>query len=104
MWRGSVPDRDDILCLRAARKKYGLDPLVVHANYLVNLAAADPVVRARSIEAFRAELERSEAIGAEYVVLHPGSYRGATLVAGIEALALGLEAAAQGLGSLRTTV
>jgi deoxyribonuclease-4 len=104
MWRASLPSPDDILCLRAARKKYGLDPLVVHANYLVNLAAADPVVRSRSIEAFRSELERSETIGAEYVVLHPGSYRGSTLDAGIEALALGLEAAAQGLGSLRTTV
>jgi len=104
MWRASLPDRDDVLRLHAARKKYGLDPLVVHANYLINLAAADPTIRARSIDAFRSELERSETIGAEYVVLHPGSYRGATLSAGIESLALGLEAAAQGLGSLRTTV
>lgn len=104
MWRASLPDRDDILRLRVTRKKYGLDPLVVHASYLINLAAADPVTRARSIDAFRSELERSEAIGAEYVVLHPGSYRDSTLPAGIEAVALGLEAAAQGLGSLRTTV
>lgn len=104
MWRGSVPDPEDIRRLRDARKKYGLDPLVVHANYLVNLAASDPVVRARSIDAFRGELERSDAIGAEYVVLHPGSYRGATLTAGIEALAIGLQEAAEGLGSVRTTV
>jgi deoxyribonuclease-4 len=104
MWRGSVPDAADIVRLQAARKKYGLDPLVVHANYLVNLAASDPVVRTRSIEAFRAELDRSEAIGADFVVLHPGSYRGSTLVAGIEALALGLQEASSGAGSRRTTV
>ena len=104
MWRASSPAPDDILHLHTARKKYGLDPLVVHANYLINLASADPVIRARSIDAFRAELERSEAIGAEYVVLHPGSYRGATLDAGMEAVALGLEAAAEGLGPLRAKV
>jgi deoxyribonuclease-4 len=104
MWRASTPDSGDIDRMRAARKKYGLDPLVVHANYLVNLAAADPVVRARSVEAFRSELVRSEAIGAEYVVLHPGSYRGATLAAGIETLAHGLAEAAAGLGPLRTTL
>jgi deoxyribonuclease-4 len=104
MWRASAHARDDIVRLRAARKKYGLDPLVVHANYLVNLAAADPIVRARSVEAFRGELERSEAIGAEYVVLHPGSYRGSTLESGIETLARGLAAAAEGLGTLHATV
>jgi deoxyribonuclease-4 len=104
MWRASTPAAADILRLRSARKKYGLGPLVVHANYLVNLAAADPVIRARSIDAFRSELQRSEAIGAEYIVLHPGSYRGSTLVAGIETLALSLEAAAHDLGKLRATV
>ena len=104
MWRASIPDADDIARIRRARKKFGLRPLVVHANYLINLAAADAVTRARSIDAFRGELERSTAIGAEYVVLHPGSYRDYTLPEGIAALALGLEAAAKGLGPLTTTV
>jgi deoxyribonuclease IV len=104
MWRGSIPAIDDIDRLRRARKKFGLRPLVVHANYLINLAAADPVVRARSIDAFRDELERSETIGADYVVLHPGSYRDYTMPEGIAAVSLGLEAAAKGLGPLAVTV
>ena len=76
----------------------------MHANYLINLAAADPVTRSRSIDAFRGELERSQAIGAEYVVLHPGSYRDYSLPEGIAAVALGLGAAAKGLGPCKTTV
>jgi deoxyribonuclease IV len=104
MWRASIPAADDILRLRRARKKFDLRPLVVHANYLINLAAADPVTRSRSIDAFRGELERSQAIGAEYVVLHPGSYRDYSLPEGIAAVALGLEAAAKGLGPCKTTV
>jgi deoxyribonuclease-4 len=104
MWRASIPDPDDIARLRRARRRFDLKPLAIHVNYLVNLAAADPEVRARSIAAFRGELERAEAIGAEYLVLHPGSYRGRTPAEGIEAVALGLEEAASGLGDLRTIV
>jgi deoxyribonuclease-4 len=71
---------------------------------LINLAAHDEATREKSVAAFRSELARSERIGAEYVVLHPGSYRGATLADGISSLALGLQAAAEGLGVLRTMV
>ena len=104
MWRASAPDPEDIAKLRAARRKFGLAPLVVHANYLVNLAATDAATREKSIAAFRSELARSESIGAEYVVLHPGSYRGGTLTDGIAAVALGLQTAANGLGDLETMV
>ncbi len=34
MWRASIPGPDDILRLRRVRKKFGLRPLVVHANYI----------------------------------------------------------------------
>ena len=64
-------------------------PLAIHANYLVNLASCDPVIRARSIASFRGELERAAAIGAEYLVLHPGSYKGQSLEEGIAAFVAG---------------
>ncbi|MBI4461829.1 MAG: deoxyribonuclease IV, partial [Acidobacteria bacterium] len=44
-----------------------------HTNYLVNLAAGDSVLRARSIQAFHAELKRAQALGANYMITHPGS-------------------------------
>ncbi|HUX67109.1 MAG TPA: deoxyribonuclease IV [Terriglobales bacterium] len=59
--------------LRRLRQQYRLDPLVVHANYLINLAGANPDFHRRSLAAFRGELERAAAIGADYLVLHPGS-------------------------------
>ena len=97
MWRAVLPCPADVAALRQARTRFDLNPLAVHVNYLINLAAADPVVRARSIAAFRGELERAAMIGADYLVLHPGSYKGQTPREGIAALADGLRAAADGL-------
>jgi deoxyribonuclease-4 len=104
MWRASTPGVIDVALLRRARRKFDLKPLAIHVNYLINLAAVDPEIRAKSIAGFRGELERAEIIGAEYLVLHPGSYKNQTLQEGIAALASGLESAAAGLGPLRTTV
>ena len=58
------------------RERYNLKPLVIHANYLINLAGGNPEFHAKSIAAFRGELERALALGAEFLVVHPGSYRG----------------------------
>ena len=58
------------------RAKYDLKPLVVHANYLVNLAGGNPEFHRKSIIAFRGEIERALALCADYLVVHPGSFRG----------------------------
>jgi deoxyribonuclease-4 len=47
---------------------------IAHDSYLINLASPDPVLRARSIESFIAELRRCEALGLEYLVSHPGNF------------------------------
>jgi deoxyribonuclease-4 len=104
MWRASTPRRADIVLLQKARERFDLHPLVIHVNYLVNLAACDAVVRARSIAAFRGELERAAAIGAEYLVVHPGSYRGQSLEQGIEAFVMGLREASHGLPRSPVTI
>jgi deoxyribonuclease-4 len=96
MWRASMPARDEIAALRRARERLDLRPLVIHVNYLINLASLDPVIREMSIAAFRGELERADAIGAEYLVTHPGSYKGQPLEQAIAAFALGLAEAAEG--------
>jgi len=73
MWRAGAVDARQAKLLKSARERFSLHPLAIHVNYLINLASADPAIRAKSIEAFRGELERAAAIGAEYLVLHPGS-------------------------------
>jgi len=63
----------DAKAFRARREELGLGPLVIHANYLVNLAATQPMLRTRSIQAFHEELVRGMMLGADFLVVHPGS-------------------------------
>ncbi|HEY5164122.1 MAG TPA: deoxyribonuclease IV [Terriglobales bacterium] len=78
------------------RDKYDLKPLVIHTNYLVNLAGGNPEFHRKSIEAFRGEVERALALGAEFLVLHPGSFRGSTREEGIEKVGVSIEKATRG--------
>ncbi|HEV7217517.1 MAG TPA: deoxyribonuclease IV, partial [Terriglobales bacterium] len=79
------------------REKYDLKPLVIHTNYLVNLASITPLFLKKSIEAFRGEVERALTLCAEYLVLHPGSFRGVDREAGLLQTAAAIAAATQGL-------
>jgi deoxyribonuclease-4 len=97
MWRAVAPSDEATAAMRAFRAEHDLTPLVIHDSYLINCAAADEVIRAKSIAAMRGELERAIAIGAEYLVMHPGSAKGQTLEEGIERLASSLEEASRGL-------
>jgi deoxyribonuclease-4 len=98
MWRATAPEAAQIEALRAARAEHDLRPLVIHDSYLINLAAADAEIRGKSIAAFRGELTRAIAIGAEYLVMHPGSAKAhETLDQALETLAASLEQAARGL-------
>lgn len=51
----------------------GIRPVVSHASYLINVATADPALRAQSIERLTDELDRADALGLAGVVLHPGT-------------------------------
>jgi deoxyribonuclease-4 len=90
----SYPQCDEMTRLR---DKYDLKPLVIHTNYLINLAATNEIFLKKSIEAFRGEVERALALCAEYLVLHPGSFRGAHREAGLVQTAAAIAAATQGL-------
>ena len=96
MWRAAPPDPADVRRLRAARERFDLTPLAIHVNYLVNLATLDPPIREKSVAAFRGELDRAATIGAEYLVVHPGNYKGQSIEEGLAAFVLGLAEAARG--------
>ncbi len=64
-----------------------LGPMAIHSSYLVNLASATPEFHRKSVAAFRGELERALALCAEYLVLHPGSFRGRSREEGLELVA-----------------
>ena len=83
--------------MRGLREKYGIGPMAIHSSYLVNLASATPEFHRKSVEAFRGELERALALSAEYLVLHPGSFRGRSREEGLELVARSIAEAAEGL-------
>ena len=97
MWRASRLDPAEVRQFRNACERYTLHPLVIHTNYLVNLAAADRLVQERSVAAFQAEMERALALGALYLVLHPGSHRGQTLERALRTFARSITRSARGL-------
>ena len=75
MWAGGpsrIPE-SDAAAFRARREELGLGPLVIHANYLINLAGMQPMLRTRSIQAFQDEVVRAVALGADFLVVHPGA-------------------------------
>jgi len=104
MWRAGAPDAADVKRFRDTRARLDLTPCAIHCNYLLNLATLDPVVREKSIVSFRGELDRAETIGAEYLVLHPGNYKGQSPEQGIAAFVLGLAEAAKGFRAPGLTV
>jgi deoxyribonuclease-4 len=79
------------------RTRYDLKPLVIHTNYLVNLASSNELFLRKSMEAFRGEVERALSLCADYLVLHPGSFRGADREQGLLRTSAAIAASTQGL-------
>ncbi len=97
MWRAAPIAADVAAKMRALRAEHGLGPAVVHANYLINLASQTEDVQQKSSLAFRGEVERALALGAEFLVMHPGSWKGLTREEGLRRAAAGIERAVDGI-------
>lgn len=83
--------------VRRLQEKYDLKPLVIHTNYLINLASTNELFLKKSVEAFRGEVERALDLCADYLVLHPGSFRGANREEGLLRTSAAIAAATHGL-------
>lgn len=97
MWRAARLEPTHCEQMRRLRREHDCFPLVIHVSYLVNLCSQSAVVREKSIAAFRREVERALALGAEYLVLHPGSWRGLTRAEGLVLAAEAIEQAMDGI-------
>ena len=91
-WRARVLPADEIAQFRARVEQTGIHPVVAHNSYLINLAAADPALRAQSLAALGEELDRAEALGLLGLVMHPGSYTSGTERDGLDLIGGGLAA------------
>jgi deoxyribonuclease-4 len=109
MWprpgRALIPEADAAR-FRSRRAELGLGPVAIHANYLINLAARDPVARVRAIQSFRDELRRGMSLGADFVIVHPGSARDGDIKRAASDVGEALRQSARGLklGGLRILV
>jgi deoxyribonuclease-4 len=75
-WTVKPLDKNEIAEFKKSREKLEIAPVFVHTNYLINLASFRPELYEKSIEQFVIDLERTEALGAEYLVTHMGSASG----------------------------
>lgn len=103
-WQVKPLNALDIELFKKTRRKTKISPVVIHANYLINLAAADRLMLEKSRASFREELERGMLLGADYLVVHPGSARGACEADGIELCADSLRVATEGLDMSRIRI
>lgn len=99
MWaRGRSRIADvDAKRFRDRRTELRLGPLAIHANYLINLASPSPVLRAQSVQAFHQEIVRALALGADFLIVHPGSAVDGARGTAIAAVAQSLKQAVRGL-------
>jgi deoxyribonuclease-4 len=97
MWRAAPVKPADAKKMLELRAKHDVGPVAVHASYLINLCSQTEAVRENSIAAFRGEVERALALGAEYLVLHPGSWKGLTREEGLRLAAQSIERAIDGV-------
>jgi deoxyribonuclease-4 len=84
-WRFPQHDPADLEAFRSKREEAGV-PALVHALYLVNLAAPDDAVYSKSVDTMSATVDAACAIEADAVVFHLGSHLGAGFETGLERL------------------
>jgi deoxyribonuclease-4 len=97
MWRAPKVDPKQAARMKELRAALDVGPLVIHTSYLVNVCSQSDEVREKSVAAFRGEIERALALGAEYLVLHPGSWKGLTRDEGLKLAADSIARAIDGL-------
>ena len=93
MWRASAVKPADAKKMSELRAQHGVGPVAIHASYLINVCSQTETVRVNSVAAFRGEVERALALGAEFLVLHPGSWKGLTRDEGLRLAAESIESA-----------
>src|SRR5256714_7257582 len=89
MWQGGSTRISDVdaQAFRERREELRLGPLVIHANYLINLASAERMLQTRSIQAFHDEIVRAIALRADFLIVYPGARGESTTDQGISTIA-----------------
>jgi len=72
-WAVKTMTERDVSLFKSLRMRFGISPVYIHTSYLINMASKDIVLRKKSIDLLVTEMNRADAVGADYVILHTGS-------------------------------
>lgn len=86
-WRPTAYGPNELGAMREARSDSPVGPVVIHAVYLINCASDDPEIRSKSLASLVHALRVGDGIGAQGVVLHPGSRKTGDHAAAMERIA-----------------
>lgn len=73
-WTVPPLDEDQVNQWQQQRRETGIDTVVSHGSYLINLASPANPNRLKSLALFREELRRCETLNIPWLVTHPGSH------------------------------
>jgi deoxyribonuclease IV len=86
-WAARPLTEQDRRLFQDEQRTGGINPVVAHDSYLINLASPDIDLYRKSIDAFIEEMNRANWLGIPCLVLHPGSHMGAGVEAGVTRVA-----------------
>lgn len=75
-WAVKSISQEEVSTFKSLRSRLNMIPLSIHASYLINMASVDRDLQKKSVALLVTEMDRADVLGAEYVVLHPGSASG----------------------------
>ncbi len=91
-WKAKPLAEEDITKYKAAEQEFAsVQPVAVHASYLINIASPDPVLWEKSYQALKVEVERAGLLGIPLITFHPGSHMKSTPQEGLTRIAQGVE-------------
>ncbi len=92
-WKSRPLAPEEIERFKLKQAETGIEPIVAHDSYLINLGSPDEAMWQKSLQAYVIELQHCETLGIPYLVMHPGSHLGSGEEAGLRRVAEGLNRA-----------
>lgn len=89
-WNGRTISDEEVLLWEKAVAETGIDDVMSHDSYLINLGSPDPEILAKSRKAFREEIERCHKLKIPYLNFHPGAATSGSVEACLETIAKSL--------------
>ncbi len=103
-WAATPYTKEEIAQFHANKKETGIESVVAHDSYLLNLGSPDPALHKRSVAAFIDEFERCEVLGVTNLIAHPGAHVGTGETEGIKTIARSLDEVHKACPGYRATI